>query len=88
VNILCIESFCPQKMHNKTMFINSTVKHGHHFDYWNLPLNMRMRICYLECYEAGLCCYLMIHIKTLLHQLQLFYFYLCPIYWLSLIHGI
>jgi hypothetical protein len=46
---------------------------------------MRMRICYLDCHEAGLCCYLVIHIENLLRQLQLFYFHLCPIYWLSLV---
>jgi hypothetical protein len=34
-------------------------------------LNMRMRAYYLECHEAGLCCYLMIHTENLFHQLQL-----------------
>jgi hypothetical protein len=53
-------------------------------DYWNQPLNMR--ICYLDCYEAGLCCYLVIYIGNLLSQLQLFYFNLWPIYWLSLVY--
>jgi hypothetical protein len=33
---------------------------------------MRMRVCYLDCHEAGLCCYLVIHIEILLHLLQLF----------------
>jgi hypothetical protein len=28
---------------------------------WNHPLNMRMRVCYLDCHEAGLCCYLVIY---------------------------
>jgi hypothetical protein len=46
---------------------------------------MRVRVCYLDCHEGGLCCYLVIHIGNLLHPLQLFYFYLCPIYWLSLV---
>jgi hypothetical protein len=41
--------------------------------------------CYLDCHEAGLCCYLLIHIENLLYPLQLFYFHLCPIYWLFLI---
>jgi hypothetical protein len=41
---------------------------------------MRMRVCYLDCHEAGLCCYLVIHIENLLRQLQLFCFYL----WLTL----
>jgi hypothetical protein len=51
----------------------------------NQPLNMRMRVCYLDCHEAGLCCYLVIHIEILLHPWQLFYFHLWPIYWLSLV---
>jgi hypothetical protein len=34
--------------------------------------------------EAGLCCYLVIHIGNLLRPLQAFYFRLCPVYWLSL----
>jgi hypothetical protein len=25
---------------------------------------MRMRVCYLDCHEVGLCCYLVIHIET------------------------
>jgi hypothetical protein len=45
---------------------------------------MRMRVCCLDCYEAGLCCYLVIHIVNLLRPLQLFYFHLWSIYWLSL----
>jgi hypothetical protein len=47
---------------------------------------MRMRVCYLDCHEAGLCCYLVIHIENLLRPLQLFYFHLCPICWLSLLN--
>jgi hypothetical protein len=35
--------------------------HGHHFDYWNEPFNMSMHGCYLDCHEAGLCCYRDIH---------------------------
>jgi hypothetical protein len=46
---------------------------------------MRMRVWYLDCHEAGLCCYLVIHIGNLLHLLRLFYFHLWPIYWLSLV---
>jgi hypothetical protein len=26
---------------------------------------MRMRVCYLDCHEAGLCCYLVIHRKPI-----------------------
>jgi hypothetical protein len=37
---------------------------------------MRMRICYLDCHEARLCCYLVIRIENLLRILQLFYLHL------------
>jgi hypothetical protein len=37
---------------------------------------MRVRDCYLDIHEAGLCYYLVIHIENLLHLLQLFYFQL------------
>jgi hypothetical protein len=57
--ILCIESFCPQKVHNRTLLFSSTLlKHSHHFDYQNQPLNKWMLVCYLDCREAGLCYYL------------------------------
>jgi hypothetical protein len=46
---------------------------------------MRMRVCYLYYHEAGLCCYVVIHIENLLHPLQLFYFHLWYIYWPSLV---
>jgi hypothetical protein len=78
-NILCIESFCPQKMHNRTLLFCDILKHGRHFDYWNQPLNMRISICYLDYHETGLCCYLVMHIENLLRPLQLFYLNLCPI---------
>jgi hypothetical protein len=43
MNIFCIESFCPQKMHNRMLFFGSIfLKHSHQ------PMNMRMRICYLR----------------------------------------
>jgi hypothetical protein len=48
-------------------------------------LNLRMRVCYLDCHEAGLWCYLVIHIESPLRPIQLFYLYLWPIYWLSYI---
>jgi hypothetical protein len=58
-------SFCPQKMHNRMLLFRSTpLKHGRHFDYWNQPLNMCMHLCYLDCHEAQLCCYLVIHTET------------------------
>jgi hypothetical protein len=72
--------------HNWMLLFDSTLlKHGRHFDYWNQPLNMRIRVCYLDCLEAGLCCYLVIHIENLLLPLQLFYFHLWPICWLFLV---
>jgi hypothetical protein len=72
MNILCTESFCPQKMHNGTLLLSSILlKNGFHFDY-----DMCKRVCYLYCNEAGLCCYLVIHTENLLCQLQLFYFHL------------
>jgi hypothetical protein len=44
-----------------------------------------MRVCYLDCHEAGLCCYLVIHTENLLHPLQLLYFHLWPVYWLTIV---
>jgi hypothetical protein len=64
MNIICFESFCPHKTHNKTLIFRTLLENCGHFDYWNQRLNMRMRICYLDCHEAGLCCYLVIHIET------------------------
>jgi hypothetical protein len=83
MNILCTESFCPQKMHKRTLpFGGTLLKHGRHFAYRNRLLNISMRICCLHCNEAGLCCHLVIHI---LRPLQVFYFHLWPISWLSLV---
>jgi hypothetical protein len=43
MNILCIDSFCPQNPHNRRLLFGSTLlKHGRHFGYWNQPLNMRI----------------------------------------------
>jgi hypothetical protein len=76
---------CSQRTHNRTILFGSThLKHSCHFDYWNQPLNMY--VCYLDCHEGVLCCYLVIHIGNLLCPLQLFYFHLWPIYWLTLIY--
>jgi hypothetical protein len=50
-------------MHNRTLlFGNTLLKLGGHFGYLNQPLNMRMRVCYQDFHEAGLCCCLVIHI--------------------------
>jgi hypothetical protein len=70
-----------QKTHNSSLiFRNTLFKHCRHFGYWNKPLNMRMRVCYLDYHETGLCCYLVIHIENLLRPLQLFYFHLWHVY--------
>jgi hypothetical protein len=71
---------------NKTLlFVHKLLKHSRQFDYWNQPLNIYTLVCYLDCHEAGLCCYLVICTENVLRPLQLFYFHLWPIYWLSLI---
>jgi hypothetical protein len=44
-------SFCPhtKKNHNRRLLFCSTIlKHGHHVDYWNQPLNMHLRVCCLD----------------------------------------
>jgi hypothetical protein len=33
---------------------------------------MRMRVCYVDCHEAGLRCYLVIYLEKILRPLQLF----------------
>jgi hypothetical protein len=64
--VLCIQSFCPQKTHNRTLlFCVTLLKHGRHFEYWNHPLNMC--VCYSDCHEAGLCCYLVIQKTYYIH---------------------
>jgi hypothetical protein len=51
-------------MHNRMLLISNTLlQHSYHFDCWNQPLNLLMRVCCLDCYEARLCRYLVIHIK-------------------------
>jgi hypothetical protein len=69
------------KTYNRTLFFGNTLKYGRHSDYWNQPLNMRIRVWYLDCFEAGLCYYLVIHIEKLLRPFWLFYFLLWPVYW-------
>jgi hypothetical protein len=89
MNILCIKFFFLQETHNRTLlFCSMHHKDRHDFGYWNQPLNMRMLVYYLDCHEAGLCCYLVIHTENQLHPLQLFYTYfiLWSIYWLSVVN--
>jgi hypothetical protein len=46
------------KTNNAMLFFSGThLKHGRHFDYWNQPLNVCMRVCYLDCHEVGVWCY-------------------------------
>jgi hypothetical protein len=52
INKIWIKSFCLQKTHNRTVLFDSTLKHGHHLNYWNQPLNMCMRVCYLGCHDT------------------------------------
>jgi hypothetical protein len=80
MNIICIESFCPQEK-KRTEFGSSVVHpQARSRISWIQSLNMRMRVCYLDCHEAGLCCYPVVHIENPLRQLQLFYFRSWPIY--------
>jgi hypothetical protein len=75
--------FASKNPHKRTLpFDCRILKHDRHFDCWNQLLNMGMCICYLDCHEAGLCCYLVIHLENLLRPLPLFYFNLWAIYWL------
>jgi hypothetical protein len=86
LTVLALSPFAHRDTRNKTLFfVSRLLKNGRHFDYWHHPLNTRMGVCYLDCHEAGLCCYLVIHIEKLLCPLQPFCFHLCPVYWLSLI---
>jgi hypothetical protein len=40
-----LSPFVHKKKHNRTLLFGNTVlKHGCNFDYWNQPLNMRMRL--------------------------------------------
>jgi hypothetical protein len=59
--------FLPTETYIRTLLFSSTfLKEGRDFDYWTRPLNMRMRVFYLDCHEAGLCCYLVTDIENLL----------------------
>jgi hypothetical protein len=56
-----IEFFCPQKMCNTPLLFGSTLmEHSRHFGCQNQALKMRMHVCYLDCHQAALCCYLVI----------------------------
>jgi hypothetical protein len=77
LSISCAWAFYPWQ--KRTTERCSSVVHSQalrHLDYWTQPLNMHMRVWYLDCHEAGLCCYLVINLENLLRQLQLFYLHL------------
>jgi hypothetical protein len=80
MNILCIESFCPQK-ESTTDRCSSVV----HTLSTVVILTAGTSLWTCACHEAGLCCYLVIHIEKLLRPLQLFYCHLRPTYWISLV---
>jgi hypothetical protein len=66
MNIFRSESFYPQETHKRTLFFGRILfKYSRHFDYRNQPLNMLILVYYLDCHEAGLCCYLVVHIENI-----------------------
>jgi hypothetical protein len=88
-SLYCILMPTKTKAQNRTLLLgnmgNTLLKHDRQFGYWNQPLKIYKRLCYLVSREAGLCCYLVVHTENRLRSLQLFYFHLWPIHWLSLI---
>jgi hypothetical protein len=80
-HVLCPTKKCTTECCSSVAYSSSSFP----LDYWDQPLKMRTHVCYLDCHEAVLCCYLVISIENLLCPLQLFYFHFWPVYWLSLI---
>jgi hypothetical protein len=73
-----------KKTHNKTLLFGIILlTHVLHFNYWNQPLNMSVRVCYRDYHEAGLCCYVVVRRESLF---QLFFFNLWPVYRLCLVY--
>jgi hypothetical protein len=71
MNIICTEYFLPQKkkMENRTLLSGSIpLKHDRHFGCLKKPMNTRMRVSYLDCHEADLCCNLVKHIEKITLQ--------------------
>jgi hypothetical protein len=63
----------PRRKHDRTLLFGITpFQHCHHFDYWNQPLNMDMRV----------------HIGNILRPIQLFHFHLWPVYWICLVFSV
>jgi hypothetical protein len=81
MNIPCNESFRLQEKQKRTLisvvYSSSTVA----------ILSTETGLWTCARHEAGLCCYLALHIENLLNPLQLFYFRLWPIYWCSIAPG-
>jgi hypothetical protein len=61
--VLCIESFCPQKS-NRTMLFGSYTQARSPFGLLKSAFEVTLHVCFLDCHEAGLCCYLVIHIEN------------------------
>jgi hypothetical protein len=58
MNMLCIESLCPQETQNRTLLFGSIrFRHSRLLDCWYQTLNWSLRVCYLDLHEVGLWCY-------------------------------
>jgi hypothetical protein len=87
-NMFWIASFRPRNSRYRSFLFGSKLcKHGCHFDYWNQPLNMSMHVCYLDCHEGGLWCYLVIYTENILRHYSCFTS-ICDVFTdsLSLVH--
>jgi hypothetical protein len=77
----CIEYFLPQETQNRTSIFGSILlKHCHYFDYWKQSLKMSMLVCYLDCHEAGLCCYLVIPVHKICYVLYSCFTSICELF--------
>jgi hypothetical protein len=74
MNVLSIESLCPQKRKRTAERCSLVVHISSTVAIWLLkPASEHvMRVCYLDYNVAGLCCCPVIHIENLLRALQLF----------------
>jgi hypothetical protein len=76
INILWIESFCPHKNAQQ----NAALR------YYSPPIRSPFWLLKPASEECMCICYLVVHMENLLHPVQVFYFPLWPIYWLSLVY--
>jgi hypothetical protein len=77
--ILCIESFCSERPHKQRW--SSIVYSSSRVTTLTTKTSLWTWACEsatVDCHEAGLCCYLVIHMENLLRPLQLLYFHLWP----------